>query len=142
MAWPDIPALAELERAAFGSEAWNEQTWWAELAQRPRRAYWVALGDAGQILGYAGLDLGRDVADVMTIAVAPDAQGSGLGRRLLALLIEQAGASGAESLMLEVRADNARARDLYERNDFEVLTVRRGYYPGGGDALVMRRLLR
>ena len=35
--WQDIPALAELERSLFGAEAWSEPTWWAELAQRPRR---------------------------------------------------------------------------------------------------------
>jgi hypothetical protein len=40
--------------------------------------------------------------------------------------------------MLEVRADNAGAIALYERFGFERISVRRGYYPGGVDAWVMR----
>jgi ribosomal-protein-alanine N-acetyltransferase len=44
--------------------------------------------------------------------------------------------------MLEVRADNVAARNLYDRNGFDVLSARRRYYqPGDVDALVMRRLL-
>ena len=40
----------------FADDAWSEQTWWAELAGRPRRDYVVAVAD-GAILGYAGLDV-------------------------------------------------------------------------------------
>ncbi|TXQ07901.1 ribosomal-protein-alanine N-acetyltransferase RimI, partial [Escherichia coli] len=48
----------------------------------------------------------------------------------------------AEALMLEVRADNAPARALYDRRGYDVLSVRRGYYqPGNVDALVMRKML-
>ena len=44
--------------------------------------------------------------------------------------------------MLEVRADNAAARKLYEPRGFETLTVRRRYYqPGDVDAHVMRLTL-
>ena len=43
--------------------------------------------------------------------------------------------------MLEVRADNAPALALYERNGFERLALRRGYYGPGADAVVMRRRL-
>ena len=68
-AWTDIPTLAALDAALFGSDAWPEATWWAELAGRPRRAY-VVLTDGRDIVGYAGADLGGEVADVMTIAVA------------------------------------------------------------------------
>lgn len=143
MRWTDIEVLAALEREAFADDAWTEQTWWAELAERPRRDYVVWDDpDRGGVIGYAGLDLAGDVADVMTIAVAPAARGLGLGCQLLDELVARATAHGAEALLLEVRADNDRARELYDRNGFEVLTVRRRYYqPGDVDALVMRRLL-
>lgn len=138
--WTDIPALAALEQELFADDAWSEATWWAELAERPRRSYVLEEGPGGQVLGYAGLDLGGEVADVMTVAVAPAAQGRGLGRTLLAELVARARADHVAHLMLEVRADNEPARKLYEHNGFEVLTVRRRYYqPGDVDALVMRR---
>lgn len=140
--WTDIRALAELERELFPQDAWSEATWWSELAARPRRSYVVEDGTDGALLAYGGVDLGGEVADVMTMAVAPAAQGGGLGTVLLRELVARARADHAAYLMLEVRADNAPARKLYDRNGFEVLTVRRRYYqPGDVDALVMRRSL-
>jgi ribosomal-protein-alanine N-acetyltransferase len=139
--WTDLEALAALELELFPHEAWTIESWWAELAERPRRDYVVALDEADGILGYAGLDLAGDIADVMTIATAPAAQGRGIGRLLLDELITRATRHGAQAVLLEVRADNTRARDLYERNGFEILSTRRRYYqPGDVDALVMRRL--
>jgi [ribosomal protein S18]-alanine N-acetyltransferase len=139
--WADIPVLAVLERELFAHDAWSEPTWWAELAGRPRRDY-VVVADGDGLLGYAGLDHGGEVADVMTIAVAPRAQGRGLGRLLLTALEERATARGAGHVMLEVRADNAAALGLYERSGFTVLSTRRRYYqPGDVDAIVMRKSL-
>ncbi len=139
--WTDIPSLAVLERDLFAHDAWAEPTWWAELAGRPRRDY-VVLTDADGILGYAGLDHGGDVADVMTVAVAPRRQGRGIGGRLLDELERRARSRGAASVLLEVRADNDAARRLYARAGYELLSTRRRYYqPGDVDALVMRKLL-
>lgn len=139
MHWIDFPRLVELEQQLFAQDAWSHETWWSELAGRPRRAYAVAESD-GVVVGYAGVDRSGDVADVMTIAVAPDAQGQRLGQVLLDWMESEAG--GAEALLLEVRADNAAARKLYDRNGFEQINVRRRYYqPGDVDALILRKLL-
>jgi [ribosomal protein S18]-alanine N-acetyltransferase len=139
--WTDIEQLAQLERELFADDAWSQQTWWAELAGRPRRDY-VAEVEGAEVLGYAGLDHGGDVADVMTIAVAPSARGRGLGRRLLDELETRARAGRAASVMLEVRADNAAAIGLYDRAGYTVVSTRRRYYqPGDIDALVMRKIL-
>jgi ribosomal-protein-alanine N-acetyltransferase len=139
--WADVPALAVLERDLFAADAWSEPTWWAELAGRPRRDY-VALTDTEGLLGYAGLDHGGDVADVMTVAVAPRAQGRGLGRLLLAELERRATGRGAAHVILEVRADNEAARGLYERSGYVVINTRHKYYqPGDVDAIIMRKSL-
>lgn len=140
--WTDLAHLAALERELFADDAWSEATWWSELAGRPRRDYVVAVTSDGAIAGYAGLDVSGDVADVMTIATAPDHQGRGTGRALLDELVRRAAGRGVEALLLEVRADNGAARRLYDRAGFEVISVRRRYYqPGDVDALVMRLLL-
>lgn len=144
VAWPDLVGLAQLEQELFAVDAWTEATWWAELAQRPRRDYLVAVDvqDSDRIAGYAGLDHGGGTADVMTIAVCPAYRGRGVGDALLGELVRRAGARGAEALLLEVRADNAPARALYARHGFEEIAVRRRYYqPGDVDAVVMRRVL-
>ena len=41
-------------------------------------------------------------------------------------------------MLLEVRADNPRAQQLYHRYGFEQIHVRRRYYRDGVDALIMR----
>lgn len=149
--WRDIVAMVRVERAAFPQDPWTEASFWAELAQRPRRAYVVATAEeqvagGGALLGQAGLDLAGDVADVMTVAVDPVARGRGLGAQLLGALHDRALASGARSIMLEVRADNAAARQLYLGRGYRVVRTRPGYYRSAGgsptvDALVMRKEL-
>ena len=73
----------------------------------------------------------------MTVAVAPWAQGRGLGAQLLQAMIDAVAECGAAQLVLEVRADNAAAQRLYARHGFERIAVRRGYYEGV-DAWIMR----
>ena len=76
---------------------------------------------------------------MQTLAVAPAAQGQGLGRRLLDALVAEARRRDAGEVLLEVRAENAAALALYTAAGFERIGVRRGYYqPGGTDALVLR----
>lgn len=137
--WTDLAHLARLEQELFGGNAWSEPTWWSELAGRPRRDYVVALDPSGLVLGYAGLDVAGETADVMTIATTTAARGKGVGRALLAELVCRAGDHGAVALLLEVRADNDPALRLYGAAGFEQIGLRRRYYqPEGVDALVLR----
>jgi [ribosomal protein S18]-alanine N-acetyltransferase len=139
MRWWDVEAAVELERDLFPDDAWSVETFWAELARNDTRSYWV-LEEAGTVLGYAGLLAVGAQADVQTMAVRRDAWGRGFGRRLLGALLEDAERRGAGQVLLEVRADNPRAEDLYARAGFERIAVRRNYYERAGvDAVVMRR---
>ncbi len=136
MRWWHVAQVAALEADLFPHDRWSAEQFWGELAQ-PTRRYVVALSD-GQVVGYAGLFVLAPDADVQTIAVRADQQGSGVGRRLLAELLRMATIEGATQVLLEVRADNARALDLYARAGFTRISQRRGYYPDGGDADILR----
>lgn len=141
MRWTDLAQVEALEHRLFPDDAWSAAAWWGELAARPRRRYVVAT-DGATVYGYAGLDCAGNTADVMTVAVDPADQGHGIGGVLVRWMLHEATSSGAEALLLEVRADNGRARKLYDRNGFEQISIRRRYYqPGDVDALVMRALL-
>jgi ribosomal-protein-alanine N-acetyltransferase len=104
-------------------------------------AFLLVEGDAGFLLGRA---LAGE-AELLTIAVAPEARQRGLGRRLVSRFLYQARLRGAETAFLEVAADNDPARALYARAGFAEVGRRRGYYraPGGQpvDALVLSRML-
>jgi ribosomal protein S18 acetylase RimI-like enzyme len=60
----------------------------------------------------------RPNADLEKLAVAPSAHGRGIGRRLVAALIEDAEAAGVEFLTLDARGDNANALRLYRSLGF------------------------
>ena len=140
VAWEDIAALVAIDAENFTDDAWSAATWWAELAERPRREYVVITDGADTILGYGGVDHGGELADIMTVAVAPQARGRGLGRLVLVELERRARARGARHLLLEVRADNEPAVGLYVSHGWSQLSVRRRYYqPGDVDALILRK---
>lgn len=139
MRWWHLPAVLELERVLFGEETWTEYHFWSELGQVDTRHYLVAL-EGPALTGYAGLCVYPDEGFVQTMAVAPAAQRTGLGARLLAALLEEADRRGRTTVSLEVRADNEVAQRLYARHGFRKAGVRRGYYgPSGTDAWVMTR---
>ncbi|MCX4698534.1 ribosomal protein S18-alanine N-acetyltransferase [Streptomyces sp. NBC_01352] len=143
MRWWDIDPVLELERDLFPEDAWSRGMFWSELAHsrgpEATRRYVVAEDTGGRLVGYAGLAASGDLADVQTIAVARDHQGTGLGGRLLTDLLQAATTFECAEVMLECRVDNLRAQKLYQRFGFEPIGFRRGYYqPGNVDALVMK----
>ena len=101
----------------------------------------------GAVVGMAGLHVGaskrRHVGDV-GIFVADDHQGHGIGRALMAALLDLADAHlGLARVELEVATENAGAVYLYESLGFEREGVKRRAFMLDGhpaDLLVMGRL--
>ncbi len=137
MTGDDVPAVMELERALFPEDAWSENMLREELGAQGRSYVVAETGDA--LVGYAGLRSVPPEGDVQTMAVARPVWGRGVGRALLAELLDRADRNGVTHMFLEVRDDNPRAQDLYARFGFRQIGVRRGYYKGA-DAIVMRRV--
>lgn len=86
----------------------------------------------GRILGVIIYDLGTDGATVFNMAVAPDAQGGGLGARLLSKVEEAAAAAGLGVVTLRTHRMMARTLRFYERlgwapvaRDGDVVTMRK-----------------
>lgn len=152
----DLEAVLALERELFPEDAWSPEMFADEVSQPPEaRLYLVAeRGPVGHpaeeeaapgLAGYAGMMFvpgpsGRGgAADVLTIAVAADCWGRGIGSALLEALVGAARRRRCAEVFLEVREDNLRARGLYLRRGFAEIGVRRGYYqPANVDAIVMR----
>jgi ribosomal-protein-alanine N-acetyltransferase len=138
----DAPDCATLERLLFaGDDPWSAQAFRDELAAGH---HYLAARDGDRLVGYGGIALVAGPpaaeAEIHTIGVHPDYQRRGLGRRLLAGLLEYADALRA-TVFLEVRTDNDGALELYRSTGFERLGIRRNYYrPSGADAYTMRRL--
>lgn len=137
MRWWHVADVHALEQDLFGRTAWSLESFWGELA-RPDRSFLIACaGD--RIVGYGGVVVTGSDADVQTIGVARDQQGRGTGRTLLRALRAQVVAAGATHLLLEVRADNEPAQNLYRSEGFVQIARRARYYqPDDVDALILR----
>lgn len=138
----DVPAIMELERETFVTDAWSERSMRSEVTGE--HGYYLVAFEPGhpeRIDAYAGLlaPQGAGEGDIQTIAVAPRARRNGLGRVLMNAMIGEARSRGAREIFLEVRADNPGAQALYLSLGFEEIGVRPQYYqPDGVDAIVMR----
>lgn len=137
--WWQIAEVLPIEEDLFGEERWTAPMFWNELANG--HLYLAAVDDDGELLGYAGLAVAPpDEAWINNVAVRSDAQGQGIGRALVAALIERAEAAHTRQTLLEVAADNVPAQRLYASFGFEVIGIRKGYYqPSNTDAWVMAR---
>jgi [ribosomal protein S18]-alanine N-acetyltransferase len=135
-----VDALMPYEREMFGTEAWSADSYRAELADTRHRYYLAAVDENESLLGWAGIRVVGDTAEILTVGVVPQARRQGIGGRLLAMLLDEARRRGAVETFLEVRVDNPAAQKLYEQARFVRVGIRRGYYAGGRvDAVVMRR---
>jgi len=147
----DLDGVLKLEHELFPDDPWSPEMFAHELMQPPAdRLYLVASLEEQPLAGYCGMlfvpggtEPASGQAEVMTIAVRPDAWGHGTGSLLLSAMLEEAKARDCGEVFLEVRADNDRAHGLYSRRGFTEIGVRKGYYqPSGTDAIVMRKDLR
>jgi ribosomal-protein-alanine N-acetyltransferase len=127
----DAAALARIAREAL-PEAWSEASIRASLA-RPGACALVVERSRGFVLGWHA----ADEAEILTLAVEKQFRGQGLGRALVAALLERLRAEGVRRVSLEVRSANAAARGLYASLGFATARVRPRYYRDGEDALVL-----
>lgn len=134
---PDAAHLAAIHAASFT----NPRPWTAaEIAGLlDMTGSFLAEVPGGFVLGRVVLD----EAELLTIAVEPQARRRGLGAALVSAFESRAQGLGATLGFLEVAADNLAATALYTGAGWQVCGRRKGYYrdgPGGPvDALLMRR---
>jgi len=104
---------------------------------------WVYI-EQDELISYGLVSVAANEAHVLNLCVAPRAQGRGHGKRMLYKLIALAEERQARSIFLEVRESNIAALNLYEKEGFNRIGLRKGYYPvedGREDALVFAREL-
>lgn len=114
--------LRGLEEApyAFGStlagEQQNTEADWRKRVKARRLLVIAKAGDA--VIGTVGAYGEPPVIDLITMWVAPEARGRGVGAELVQHIIAHARASGCEAIKVAVSEDNDRAERLYARAGF------------------------
>ena len=127
----DADAIAELHRRVYGSEyGLNERfvegvrngLHAAVVTGWPQRsgAVWLVEGD-GVLLGALGLtNEGAGLGRVRWFVLDASLRGRGLGRELIAELLEEARAAGLRTLVLETFSDLTAAAHIYRAAGFHV----------------------
>lgn len=125
--------IADLARRAFG-----------EYTTRPTVGHgvtWVAVSNE-RPLGFVTIDLTRHGrAAVVAIAVDPDEQGKGVGRRLMRAAEQCARASGARLLELYTAEANVAALDLFHKSGLQIVRRVQRFYPRGQNACLLEKKL-
>ena len=122
MALADLPAVLAVERAAYFSP-WAESHFRDSLRQD--HECWILVAD-GAFVGHGILSAAAHEGELLNLCIAPEAQGQGLGTRLLSHLLDRARARACDEVFLEVRDSNGAARRLYRRAGFQEIGRRRG----------------
>lgn len=131
----------KLEKRCF-SDPWTLKMFTAELDNKI--SVYIAARDeqTNSIVGYGGMWLMYDCADITNIAVAPEYRRESLGGRILELLEKIASEHNMTALSLEVRESNLPAISLYLKYGFIKNGLRKRYYKDNENAVLMMKNLK
>ena len=138
----DLSTIVDIERECF-SAPYDEKQLLYELNENPFAHVYSALVD-GEVVGYVDFMITFNSATINRIAVKEAFRRKGVGNLLLGQLLKDCEAQkdeDVEFVTLEVREHNENAIRFYKKHRFEPITVKKGYYDDGEDAIYMVRSL-
>jgi ribosomal protein S18 acetylase RimI-like enzyme len=148
----DLPALRRLidatavfypEERAIALELLEER-----LRRGAKSGYHFFFADrGGELVGYCAwgdVPLTKRSYDLYWIAVAPNCQGLGIGRRLLALAEDAVGSRGGGQLYIETSSRDVyvRTRRFYRAADYRQVARLRDFYAPGDHKVVFCKTVR
>lgn len=136
----DIPTVVQIDHASF-TLPWTERSFHYEVSSNENSIPLVAVQGEGEnafIVGFIVVWVIIDEAHIGSVAVSEPYRRFGVGEALIRAGLEQACSRGALQALLEVRANNVGALELYKKLGFKVDGVRSRYYEDNHeDAILM-----
>ncbi len=139
----NVIGAAELEKNNF-SNPWSVEALSAEI-NNPDALYLVVkdVSETGEesVIAMAGLIISYDTADVANVSVSEKYRRQNIAYDLLTKLMDEGRQIGVKDFTLEVRENNAPARNLYEKLGFKYEGTRPNFYtnPNEGAAIYWLR---
>lgn len=129
----DLPGILEIYNDAvlnttatydYEPRTLEHRTQWFEERQRDRYPIFVAVDDAGRVVGWSALNpfharMGYRFTSENSVYVAADMRGKGVGKLLLAPLIEGAKARELHAIIAVIDAENEASIQLHAAFGFE-----------------------
>jgi ribosomal-protein-alanine N-acetyltransferase len=129
----DLDSILTIEKEVF-AYPWTKKSFVEEI--KAGSEFYVAKEEE-KIIGYLGFYKIEDEMQLVNLAVTKNRQGKAIGSDLLKWALELAKSLGAKKATLEVEAQNTRAISFYHKFGFAEVGIRKGYYEGKEDAVIM-----
>ncbi len=134
----DLPAVLQTEEAAY------EFPWTLAIFRDCLRVgcECYVYETPQRLLGHGIMSLAAGECHILNVCIHPACQRQGLGESLVTFLLDIARYRNVRVALLEVRASNAAAYQLYLKLGFDEVGVRKNYYParqGREDAIILAR---
>lgn len=129
----DIPAIIRIAKVSF-EKVWTREEF--EYFILHSSGFCFGIFFQGVLISYLLSLLVLGEVDVVSIAVIPEKRRQRFGEVFLEFLWES---PEIRRIFLEVEADNIPALALYKKAGFEQYGLRRKYYEGKKDAILMKR---
>lgn len=138
MSLNDLEKIKDILISDF-DDFWNYNILEEEL-ESPNSKYIMAKTSDGEIIGFAGIKILLDNADIMNIVVKKSCRNLGVGNLLLNSLVSICKDLNLLSLSLEVNEDNLPAIHLYEKFGFKHIAMRKNYYHGKNGIVMLYKM--
>lgn len=112
-----------------------------ESELKSENSKYIVAKENGNIVGFAGLWFSPIDAEITNIVTKKSERKRGIGSLLLGKLIEMAKEEKRDNISLEVNENNIAAGILYENAGFEIVGIRKKYYNGKDNAIIMTKYL-
>ncbi len=135
----DVPVVAQLDRMSF-SLSWPEYAFYYEVKDNFAARCFVAELEDRKVIGMIVSWIILDELHIATIAVHPDYRRQGIGELILTKALQDGREAGTRHALLEVRAGNEAAQNLYRKFGFKAVGKRPKYYKDNGEDAVLMNL--
>ena len=116
---------------------WNPNILENEL-KSDNSIYFIAKNDNDEIIGFVGIKVVLNDADLMNIVVKKDFRNTGIASLLLKYILNYCNNNSINSIILEVSEENIHAIKLYEKFGFDIISSRDNYYKDK-KAIIMKK---
>lgn len=134
-----IDEIINLDKKCFDSN-WTEDFYIKLLNSDKNHIFYIEKEE--KKIGFAIVMDTTELCELIKIGVIPEYRNLGYGFELIEMAIKRTKELERDKIILELRAGNEKAFNLYLRKEFKVISKRKNYYKDTGeDAIIMLKRL-
>ena len=138
----DFDEVQKIENECF-KEPYSTEDLHYEFEKNPVNKIIIA-EDEGKVVGFIDFLITFNSSTIMQVAVTNEYRGKGIATHLMSVMENSFPKNIddlVETITLEVRESNVAAKNLYLKNGYEIVVVKKNYYKDGENAIYMLKRL-